>query len=100
MIAMIAGHSYSTNVADNKTPLACIAALADPILGMGSPLWALTNLTPPAPDLQQGAVVSQQLVDRSQQQEAMPLPPIQHQTSWEQNNLQVRRQSFSIFSIL
>lgn len=44
-------------------------------------------LTPPAPDLQQGTAVSQQLADRSQPQVAMPPPPIQHQTSWEQNNL-------------
>lgn len=59
------------------------------MLGMGSPLWALANLTPPAPDLQQGAASAnnQQLAARSQ--DSLPPPAMQTQLSWDQNNMQV-----------
>jgi hypothetical protein len=65
----------------------CAAAMADPMLGMGSPLWALPNLTPPEPDLQQTAVDGDQLAARK----PASLPPLgmQPQSWWDHNNMQV-----------
>lgn len=69
------------------------AAFPDPM--MGSPLWALANSTPPAPDLQQSAAAAQnnqQLAARSHQ-ELLPSPGMQphlaSQLSWDHNNMQV-----------
>lgn len=61
--------------------------MADPMLGMGSPLWALPNLTPPEPDLQQTAVDGNQLA--AGRPASLQTPSMQSQSWWDHNNMQV-----------
>ena len=64
------------------------AAMADPMLGLGSPLWTLPTLTPPGPDLQQStANAGNQPAARML--DSLPPSNMQPQSSWDHNNMQV-----------
>src|SRR4051794_86148 len=66
----------------------CAAAMADPTLGMGSPLWTLSTLTPPGPDLQRSTAGNSSM-PAVRTPEGLLQPGVQSQSSWDHNNMLV-----------